>query len=229
MRKLKAELHSHTLGDPHDPIQYTPECLIDLAASKGYDVLAITCHDRMLWSEALANYAGRQGILLIPGVEATVQGRHVLLYNQEFDPQRFDTFDGLRRNKSPRALAMAAHPYFPAPHALLGQLRRHIDLFDAIEYCHFYTGWINFNRQAVRVAKEHGLPLVGTSDVHHLWQLGKTWSLIEAEKNVDSVLDAIRRGAVEVVTRPLAWSDVAGFGLGRLLPNPVAVFRSFFG
>jgi hypothetical protein len=48
------------------------------------------------------------------------------------------------------------------------------------------------------------LPLVGTSDCHRLWQLGTTYSLLEAEqKSIPAVFAAIRAHRVRVVTAPL--------------------------
>ena len=98
---------------------------------------------------------------------------------------------------------VAAHPFFPGTYCLGRQLLKEIDLFDAIEFSHFYSNRINFNGLAIRLAKETGLPLLGTSDSHLVRQFGTTWSLIEAEPTVTSVLAAIRKGQVQVVSRPL--------------------------
>jgi hypothetical protein len=56
----------------------------------------------------------------------------------------------------------------------------------------------------VAYAQRMGIPLVGTSDCHRLWQLGTTYTLLDAEeKTVPSVFAAIRAGRVRVVTAPL--------------------------
>jgi hypothetical protein len=62
---------------------------------------------------------------------------------------------------------------------------------------------INFNQRALEVCQSFGFPLVGNSDAHFLSQLGTTYSLIYAEKNLESIFAAIRRNRVEVVSRPL--------------------------
>jgi len=62
---------------------------------------------------------------------------------------------------------------------------------------------INFNQKALEVCQSFGFPLVGNSDTHFLSQLGTTYSLIYAEKNLESIFAAIRGNRVEVVTRPL--------------------------
>lgn len=62
---------------------------------------------------------------------------------------------------------------------------------------------------AIRLAKETGLPLLGTSDSHLVRQFGTTWSLIEAEPTVTAVLAAIRKGQGQVVSQPLTLRQMA--------------------
>lgn len=224
MSVLKADLHLHT-REGEAFIAYDARTLIDRAAREGYRVLAITNHDAVTYSEALRAYAGERGILLIPGVEATIEGTHVLLYHVGVPLARLKTFAGLRQHRESVGLVVAAHPFFPGPTCLRGRLLKELDLFDALEFCHFYTRQIDFNRLAVRLAKEVGLPLLGSSDSHLSRQLGTTYSLIEAEPTVDSVLTAIRKGLVEVVTTPLTlpqWAGIAVELVGRTALGRVA-------
>ena len=146
--------------------------------------------------------ARERDILLIPGMEASIEGKHVLLLNVHGQAE-FEDFEDIRRIKRGDTLVIAPHPYFPSMASLHSKLDRHIDLFDAIEYCHFYFKRINFNRRAVERAEIEGLPLIGTSDAHFRWQLGTTYSLIEADKEVESIIEAIRAKRVEVITKPL--------------------------
>lgn len=206
---LKADLHLHT-REGEAFIAYDARGLIDRAAREDFQVLSITNHDSLTFTEDLAAYARERRILLIPGVEATIEGRHVLLYNIDTPPHRIRTFADLRRLKSPEWLVVAAHPFFPGPNCLRGRLLAELDLFDAIEFCHFYARGINFNRRAVRLAREVGLPLLGTSDSHLIRQLGTTYSLIESEMTVTSVLAAIKTGRLTVVSRPLTLLEWTG-------------------
>lgn len=200
---LKADFHLHTRE--HEPwIAYDTRNLIDRAASQGFQVLSITNHDVLTWSDDLAAYAASRRILLIPGVEATVEGKHVLVLNPNVPPDRLQTFADLRRLRGPDWLVIAAHPFYPTAFCLRDRLRREIDLFDAIEFSHFYRPRLDWNRRAVTLAREVGLPLVGTSDSHIAAQLGTTYSLIEADElTVASVVAAVRKGRVSVVSRPL--------------------------
>jgi len=68
-----------------------------------------------------------------------------------------------------------------------------------------------FNREARAFARKVGLPVVGNTDTHFLWQTGKTFTWIDAPADGPSVIEAIRHGRVEVATQPLRWIDVARF------------------
>jgi len=201
-RALKADLHLHTAEDPLDFIRYTARELISRAADEGFDVISITNHHRMTFDQSLFSYAQGKGILLIPGVEMTIRKRHVLVLNPP-SYKKCSDFSSLSKLRRPETLVIAPHPYFPGTYSLNGHLRKHLNLFDALEYCHFYSPMINFNQKAVEVSQSFGLPLIGNSDAHFLSQLGATYSLIFAEKSLQSVFAAIRQNKVEVVSRPL--------------------------
>jgi predicted metal-dependent phosphoesterase TrpH len=201
--RLRADLHVHT-REAEPSIAYSARELIARAGRAGYRVLSITNHDAITFSDDLAAYARDHDILLIPGVEATVEGRHVLVYNADVAPDKLRTFADLRRYRTPEWLVAAPHPLFPAPYCLRERLWQEIDLFDAIEFSHFYTPRVDFNRGAVKLARAVGLPLLGTSDSHLDEQFGTTFSLIEAERSVESVLTAIKQGRLSVVSRPLS-------------------------
>lgn len=209
--RLKADLHLHTGDDPRDYVIHSNREMIDHAAGLGFEVLAITNHDFMSHGDDLADYAAHRGIVLIPGVEATIDSRHVLLYNFDYwaaPPRTFDDLHRLRRDR-PDLLVIAPHPFFPSQFCLQRKLLEHLDLFDGIEYSHFYIKKMNFNRRAEGLAYRSGRTLVGTSDAHFLWQMGVTYSYIETrEKTLPAVLDAIRRRRVEVATRPLPAIDI---------------------
>lgn len=213
--RLKIELHSHTDFDPLDPIDYSAHQLIDEAARQGFNVLSITCHDTLQWSQSLSDYATSVGILLVPGVEVTFEGKHVLVYGSRpfRPPSDFGQLRELRRSQ-PETLTIAPHPFFPGRTSLGHTLMQYQDCFDAIEYSHFYTRAMNFNQKAVEAARAQDKPLVGTSDVHLLRQLGKTYSYVKvASKSIESVLAAIKAGEVDLVTLPLRRRELISIGI----------------
>ena len=203
---LKVELHAHTADDPEDYIPHSVERLVDRVAELGYDAIAITLHNRQLDVEPYREYARSRGIVLIPGVERSIRGRHTLLIN--FPPEAtaaVHTFDDLATLRSQsHGLVIAPHPCFPVPSCLRQELDRHPDLFDAVELHALYSRYVDFNTRAVTWARAHGKPLVGNADVHRLGQLDTTWSLVDAEPEPDAICAAIKAGRVEVRTAPIS-------------------------
>lgn len=223
---VKVELHSHTSDDPIDRIPHSSRELIDRAAALGYGALAITLHDRQLETGPLAPYAAERGIELIPGIERTIEGKHVLLLNFSRAAEDVRSFDDLARLKGREAgLVVAPHPYFPAGCSLFGRLSRHADLFDAVELNAMYTATLNFNAPAVRWARARGKPVVGNGDVHRLAQLGTTYSLVEAEHDPAAICRAIAAGHVRVVTEPLSWPAAVGIMASIAAPALGIPFR----
>ena len=223
---LKVELHTHTADDPIDRIPHTAKDLIDRAVALGYDALAITLHEKQLDLRELAPYAAERGLVLIRGVERTIEGRHVLLLNFRSGADEVRTFEDVARLKQrERGIVIAPHPFFPLPTCLLGRMDRHPELFDAVEYNAMFTGLVNFNRRAERWAERYGKPLVGNCDVHRLRQLGTTYSLVDAEPDPDAICAAVAAGRVQVVSRALAAAQAASI-LGSMFANDIlSAFR----
>ena len=213
-RWLKAELHAHCSLDPHDyrMCAHSPEELIREAASRGYEVLAITCHNLDVWSRELSEYAESLGITLIPGMEVLAEERfHTLVYNFRTSWENLSTFGKIRARRGPDTLVVAPHPYYPAWTSLGHQVEKNIDLFDAIEFSGFFTRLVDFNRHAVQTGLKHGKPLIGNSDAHLLWQLGRTFTWILAEPEVRSVIGAIKRGKVRIESNALSFREAASW------------------
>ena len=118
---LKVELHTHTADDPVDRIPHTSLELIDRAAALGYGAIAITLHDRQLDVRELLPYAAERGVVLIPGVERTIQGRHVLLLNFNEDAEQVSTFDDLARLKNGSAASSSRPIHFFRRRAVCGE------------------------------------------------------------------------------------------------------------
>jgi predicted metal-dependent phosphoesterase TrpH len=204
---LKVELHAHTADDPIDRIPHTAIELIDRATALGYGALAITLHDRQIDLAPLLPYAAERRLVLIPGVERSVESRHVLLINFSAGADRVQSFDDLARLRRdwPSGLVVAPHPFFPTRVCLGGLLDRYADVFDAVEINAMFTRTVNFNRPAVRWAARHGKAVVGNGDIHRLHQLGTTFSLVDADGDPDAICAAIRAGRVRVESCPLTW------------------------
>ena len=222
---LKVDLHLHTDDDPLDSMPHDGYALVDRAAALGFDAVAITLHDRQHEDARLTAYARERGILLIRGVERTIRRRHVLLLNFDASAahgvRSLDDLASLRRTGN--GLVIAPHPFFPDRSCLRSALDAHAGVFDAVEWSYFWARGVNFNKPALRWARAHGKPVVGNSDLHDLRQLGRTYSLVDAPRDVDAIVDAIRAGRLHLVTSPAPAFELASvFGGMCLRPNKPA-------
>jgi predicted metal-dependent phosphoesterase TrpH len=203
---LKTNLHFHTSDDRRDSIRYSFEAGIDAAARLGFQALALSCHDRIVFSDAYYSYAASRGILLIPGIELDIEHRHVLVLNAKPDIECISDFDGLSRYRAdhPECFILAPHPFFPGDSSLMELLEPNIALFDAIEQSWFYSRLMNpFNHKAERIAAAHRLPFVSTSDTHDLRWLDTNYAVVDAtEKTPAALFQAIRSGHFSNVSTP---------------------------
>jgi predicted metal-dependent phosphoesterase TrpH len=209
---MKAELHAHCNVDPVDyrACQHSAEELISNAAGLGYEILAITCHNLDIWTDELSGYAANLGITLIPGMEVTAERtRHTLVYNFQAEAGDLDTLGKIRALSREDTLVIAPHPFFPGTTCLRGLLEKNLDLFDAIECSGFQIPGLDFNRRSELLAAKSKKPLVGNGDIHHLWQLGRTFTWIYSEPGVQPIIKAVKQGFMWVQKSPLTWFEAA--------------------
>jgi predicted metal-dependent phosphoesterase TrpH len=214
---LKTELHTHTDLDPEDRIPHTTRQLIDRAADLGYQVVAVTLHDRYFDPAPYLPYARERGLVLLSGIERTIARRHVLLINFGPECASVRTFDDIARLKARAAgLVIAPHAYYPITSSLRHRLSLHAAQIDGVEVNAMYSRQVDFNQRAIAMARKLDKPLVGNTDLHRLDQLGTTYSLVESDPDPDAICEAIRTGRVEVRTEPIGLGR-AGLTLTRMV------------
>lgn len=217
MIMVRADFHHHIDADPTDGkfVRHSAGELIDRAVAAGLNVLAITCHESIPYDGDATRYAAERGVLLLRGMEATVEGHHVLLLNFAEFPPGVCRMEEIAARKTGDALVIAPHPFYPIGLGLGDALAKYPSIFDAVEFSGLYTPLTRrFNARAADYAREVGIPVVGNSDTHFLWQLGHTYTLIDAPPERAAVIDALRHGRVRLVTRPLSWRHVVRFVVG---------------
>jgi hypothetical protein len=76
---LAADFHNHSCLSPCGSLDLSPRLLVDLAAARGVQVLALTDHNSSLNCPAFAKLCSRKGIIPVYGMEATTSEEiHVL-------------------------------------------------------------------------------------------------------------------------------------------------------
>jgi len=157
-------------------------------------------------------------------VELTLSNKHVVVINPDFrEAGDFRSLDDLAGIKNDRNLIIAPHPFYPGLRCLRSSLETHIVSFDAVEFSFFYSRLINPNKKAVAAADHHRKPMVGSSDCHNIWQVGYTYSLVEAERTIPSIITAVKEGRVEVATTPLSMLAMFRVGINWVLGDKLNV------
>lgn len=214
MITMKAALHLHINGDPVDNIKYSAFEAIDKAAELNFDVISFTCHKTVIFDQEMSDYAKSKNIILIPGIEAKIEKKDIILINVDKSAEKIKTFAELKkfREKNPECLIIAAHPYFILPSCIGSKLETHIDLFDAIEWNFFYSKSLNPNKKAAKIAKLHNKPLIGTSDIHILKYFDTTYCEVKAKnKSISEFINAIKSNQVDLHTK--SFSNIQLFRL----------------
>ncbi|MDD5645041.1 MAG: PHP domain-containing protein [bacterium] len=208
MIKIKVDFHIHSSEDYVETVMEkeklpTPEEYILKAKQLGFDAIAFTNHSTWFDEDKYSRLAFENGIILFPGIEMCVSGKHILLYNFP-KGSWIDSFEKLRELKHDGNLVIAAHPYFWAGKCLGKELDKNISLFDGIEAAHFFTGWFDLNKKAVAAAGKYGLPLVSFSDSHKLRMFGRNYAFLYVrEKSAKGIIEAVKTGRVENVLPPM--------------------------
>ena len=189
---LYADFHIHTVYSADSVIQ--PKTLVDMLAVHSFiKVAAVTDHDSVRACRATVELASvYPDILVIPGVEiSTDQGDVLVLGTDELPPRPWTPEVVADYAKSIGGVSIVAHPFRTYG---MGDRARNYKV-DAIEVLNGGSSQ-DANNEAKKMAKSMGLPGTAGSDAHQVSELFSIYNKVEASLDVDSVLKAIRKGAV---------------------------------
>jgi len=208
----RIELHSHCQGDPVDRyLKHTIYELIDRAVEVGLDAIAVTWHRKICSDTEAFAYGRSRNVLVIPGMEADVDRKHLILLNvAEGDLPGETTWEEVEalRARKPEVFIIAPHPFYPHPCCLGKEINDHIDCIDAAEWCIVHVHWlpdrISPNLRAERWAHRHGKTLIACSDAHTLEAVGKNASTVEADAlTMEAIFAGLRARRVSFHRRSL--------------------------
>ena len=198
-RWLKGNLHTHTTLSDGDA---SYDEVVSAYANDNYDFLSITDHRKV-------SPAGTRGdMLLLPGQECHVVdpdntfSYHVVAIGDLGDegaiPELADGQAIINEINRRGALAIVAHPRWSfMPYELFNELHGYAAFEVYNGFCDFECGrgissdyWDFYMRRCKK-------PIwgLGTDDAHYYMRnLAQGWTFVNAEKNPESIYDAIKRG-----------------------------------
>ncbi len=190
--------------DSHIHSEYSPDSsskiddIIKIAKRENIDVIAISDHNTVDGTGEVLQKTRDTDILAIPSIEISSTQGHILGFGcEENIPQGLSPQDTIDRIHDLGGLAIIPHPYCFYRHGLLCKSDYKDLKIDAIETknARFIVGYCN--NKAKKLSKKEHIPRLGASDAHYYKFVGDCYSLVQCEKNIDSILKAIRKGKIE--------------------------------
>lgn len=188
---LKTDLHIHTIysdGDAIDKILY-------YARKRRLEAIALTDHNT---TKAIAEAENiSHNILVIPGVELETELGHILVLGTRKTPplrKASSYHELLDWAAEENAVTILAHPAAtPTTLTHLKEIASHkptaVETHNALYPAYPIATWLSGS-----IAAKLGAPRTGGSDSHTAETVGLTYTLIDAEKSVEEILEAIRKG-----------------------------------
>ncbi|WP_306056407.1 PHP domain-containing protein [Natronococcus wangiae] len=188
------DLHTHTrffhghraLGDRFDPLGV--RMLAEMADRRGLEGFATTNHDYF------TPFAPTASVTTLPGIEITTSRGHVLVIGPdppaETEPGALTPGEVVDLAHERDCAAIVAHPFRNSTVRELEDVP-----FDAIEV----NGKHPRSRPLVKeLAENRDLPLVGGSDAHYPFEVGRAYTVVDADRLTPGALvEAIRDGRVD--------------------------------
>lgn len=239
---LKGGLHCHTTRSDGE---WTPEETLKFAASQGYDFMALT--DHQIYN--LKNFAPETGVLVIPGMEYAndlEHGRgyrcfHTVCLGPEtgngftqdeklpwgYEPDSDSYQPMLDQFHAKKNLTILAHPQWSNTSARYFETQKGnfaMEIYNSgcdilLDCDNDAAYWDELLGKGIRW---YG---VATDDAHADEQYCKGWVMVKAEKNVDSVLEALEKGEFYSSCGPEIYDFYVKDGKAIIDCSPVAMVR----
>jgi len=191
------DLHLHTRFSFDASI--SPRFLADaLNAHPVIKGVAVTDHNTLEGYFHVRRFASAYAdVVIIPGVEVTTMLGDVIVLGVEEKPAYWSTLESVVDFARERnGVIVVPHPYRGG--GIRDAAKKIPNGFAAVEVLN-PDSTAEENKMAEMLAKTRNMPGVAGSDAHHVEQMWKAYTQIDADPNVESVLKAIKNGSVKAV------------------------------
>ncbi|MCX7706173.1 MAG: CehA/McbA family metallohydrolase [bacterium] len=218
---LKGNFHVHTTRS--DGV-FTPQDVINKYAELKHDFLSFSDHDRLVTENEYETLNDR-GMILIPGVEISANGPHLLYIDSEKeifpDVSRQKILNEIQAifNQTGRGFAVVNHPDWQNEfdHCPIEKLMEWTGYL-GIEIYNGVIGRLDGSQYATNkwdllLSKGKKVWGFANDDSHRPGDYGLGWNVVFAEKNRESIIDAVMKGnfycSTGVVIRNIECSDTS--------------------
>jgi predicted metal-dependent phosphoesterase TrpH len=191
---IDPHIHSTFSGDSSASVRD----IVKYSQKIGLDAIAIADHNTLKGSmNALKEFKNLKEFVIIPSMEiSTNKGHIVALGITEEIQSNMGPDDTVEAIRELGGIAVAAHPFVRYRDGLLSRIDDlDIDAMETLNsrYIFGYSNW-----KARKWAEDRDIPQVGASDAHFLGAIGSCVTEIEADYNVESILNEILSGKTQV-------------------------------
>ena len=179
---MKFDLHIHTKYSLDGKEE--PDKIAKFLKKAGFKGMAITDHDTI---KGALNVKVND-FIVIPGEEIKTDGGHILGIGIKEEIKSRVASIAVEEIHDKGGIAIIAHPFrFMKPN---------VEKIDAAEVING-RAFPRQNKKAMEYAMRRRLPMTAGSDAHFMWEMGRAYTIIDAE-SIDDILDAILKGKTSV-------------------------------
>ena len=195
--QVKADLHVHTIYS-HDSV-ITSRDLVFYAKKSGLTAVAITDHNQV---EGARKIASETNFLIIPGTEVQPEGHIVGRNVQELISTGLTADETVDKIHQAGGIAIACHPFVLFKGSVGKYATAKFDAVETLNASAFPFG--SASKKADQLAERLGLPKVAGTDAHYGPVIGRCFTLIDAEPNVEAAVKAIAKGLCQPYGKPIS-------------------------
>lgn len=187
--------------DPHIHSNYSPDAvnspseIIEKSKQLNLDIIGISDHNTIEGSQlAIKETKNDDEILVIPSIEISSEYGHILGFGiEEMVKRGLSTEETVDKIHDLGGLAIVAHPYSYYRHGLFCKEKNTDVNIDGVEVknARFILGYSN--SKGKKLAEKKNIAEIGSSDAHYIDFIMDCYSEIDCEKDIDSVLKAIKK------------------------------------
>ena len=221
--ELRAQLHMHTTESKGTRVKMHsniyPKTAIDILKKKNIQVAAITDHDNTRAYPKIKDYAEKNGIILINGIEITTRDGEIIGLNvepgieKEFN-RKMSVLEARDIVLDHAGKILIPHPFDTMRHGIGKKIK---DVKGTIEI--FNPGNIfGFEDKLAKIiAEKLNLPIVACSDAHWIDMIDRGITVIDSEPDINSIFKAIEKRKVRFENcRYTTWKEIKKWTFTRI-------------
>lgn len=192
---LKVDLHIHTKYsfDSKSSI----EEIIEKAIERKLDAVAITDHNSYEGCLQIKQIELPKNLIIIPGIELRTKEGDILLLNTMHRFEKgLSLFKVLEVAQKFRIITIAPHPFAITQPGIKDFIK--LEEINAVEVINGGDFFGRANYKALKAAQGYKKIGIACSDAHSADDVGNVYTLVEAERSIDSILSSIIGGKIKI-------------------------------